>query len=109
MCIRDSPRSVIFSSRSITALADLGCTITSENSKNVVKFLGALESENIDIIPKNDATSTFGWQPGRRFIPGHDDGITLDIDPSQRGMAAAYCQSGTMERWIEHMAPHRSR
>lgn len=103
------PRSVIFSSRSITALADLGCTITSENSKNVVKFLGALESENIDTIPKNDATSTFGWQPGRRFIPGHDDGITLDIDPSQRGMAAAYCQSGTMERWIEHMAPHRSR
>lgn len=103
------PRSVIFSSRSITALADLGCTITSENSKNVVKFLGALESENIDIIPKNDATSTFGWQPGRRFIPGHDEGITLDIDPSQRGMAAAYCQNGTMERWIEHMAPHRSR
>lgn len=103
------PRSVIFSSRSITTLADLGCTITSENSKNVVKFLGALESENIDIIPKNDATSTFGWQPGRRFIPGHDEGITLDIDPSQRGMAAAYCQNGTMERWIEHMAPHRSR
>lgn len=103
------PRSVIFSSRSITTLADLGCTITSENSKNVVKFLGALESENIDIIPKNDATSTFGWQPGRRFIPGHDEGITLDIDPYQRGMAAAYCQNGTMERWIEHMAPHRSR
>lgn len=103
------PRSVIFSSRSITTLADLGCTITSENSKNVVKFLGALESENIDIIPKNDATSTFGWQPGRRFIPGHDEGITLDIDPPQRGMAAAYCQNGTMERWIEHMAPHRSR
>lgn len=103
------PRSVIFSSRSITTLADLGCTITSENSKNVVKFLGALESENIDIIPKNDATSTFGWQPGRQFIPGHDEGITLDIDPSQRGMAAAYCQNGTMERWIEHMAPHRSR
>ena len=103
------PRSVIFSSRSITALADLGCTITSENSKNVVKFLGALEAENIDIIPKNDATSTFGWQPGRRFIPGHDEGITLDIDPSQRGMAAAYCQNGTMERWVEHMRPHRAR
>lgn len=103
------PRSVIFSSRSITALADLGCTITSENSKNVVKFLGALEAENIDLIPKNDATSTFGWQPGRRFIPGFGEGITLDIDPSQRGMAAAYCQNGTLERWIEHMRPHRSR
>lgn len=103
------PRSTIFSSRSITTLADLGCTVTSENAKRVVSFLGALEAENIDLIPKNDATSTFGWQPGKRFLPGHDDGLTLDIDPSQRGMAAAYCKNGTMERWVEHMAPHRAR
>ena len=103
------PRSTIFSSRSITTLADLGCTVTSENAKRVVSFLGALEAENIDLIPKNDATSTFGWQPGKRFLPGHDDGLTLDIDPSQRGMAAAYCKNGTMERWVEHMAPHRTR
>lgn len=103
------PRSTIFSSRSITTLADLGCTITSENAKQVVRFLGALEAENIDIIPKADATSTFGWQPGKRFIPGHDKGISLDIDPTQKGMAAAYCQSGCMEKWVEHMAPHRAR
>lgn len=103
------PRSTIFSSRKITDLADLGCTVTSENARQVVKFLGALEAENIDIIPKNDATSTFGWQPGRRFLPGHDEGITLDIDPSQRGMAAAYCKNGTLERWIATMAPHRTR
>ena len=103
------PRSTIFSSRNITTLSDLGCTVTSENAKNVVKFLGALEAENIDAIPKNDATSSFGWQPGRRFLPGHDDGITLDIDQSQRVMAAAYCQNGTMERWVEHMRPHRQR
>ena len=103
------PRSTIFSSRSITALADLGCTVTSENARQVVRFLGALEAENIEIIPKNDATSTFGWKPGRRFLPGHDDGLTLDIEPSQRGMAAAYCKNGTLERWISHMAPHRAR
>lgn len=103
------PRSTIFSSRSITALADLGCTITSENAKRVVQFLGALESENIDVIPKVDSTSVFGWQPGKRFLPGHGDGITLDIDPSQRGMAAAYCQNGTFRNWLDHMAPHRSR
>ena len=103
------PRSTIFSSRSITALADLGCTITSENAKQVVRFLGALEAENIDIIPKADATSSFGWQPGKRFLPGHDQGLALDIDPSQKGMATAYCQNGTMEKWIEHMAPHRQR
>lgn len=103
------PRSTIFNSRSITSLADLGCTITSENAKQVVRFLGDLEAENIDIIPKTDATGTFGWQPGKRFIPGHAEGITLDIDPSQRGMAAAYCQNGTFDRWKDHMAPHRER
>ena len=103
------PRSTIFSSRSITTLADLGCTITSENAKQVVRFLGALEAENIDLIPKADATATFGWQPGRRFIPGHDQGIALDIDPTQKGMATAYSQNGTLTKWIEHMTPHRQR
>jgi len=103
------PRSTIFQSRSIIALADLGCTITSENTRKVVSFLGALEAENIDVIPKVDSTGTFGWQPGNRFIPGHDKGIVLDIDPTQRGMAAAYCQNGTMDGWVGTMAPHRGR
>lgn len=103
------PRSTIFSSRKITDLADLGCTVTSENARQTVRFLGALEAENIDRIPKCDATSTFGWKPGRRFIPGCDGGLTLDLDPVQRNMAAAYCQNGTLERWIERMKPHRAR
>lgn len=103
------PRSVIFTARGITALADLGCTITSENAKQVVQFLSALEAENIDIITKSDATSTFGWQPGHRFIPGREQGIELDIDPSQKGMAAAYCKNGDLGRWVATMAPHRAR
>ena len=102
-------RSTIFTARGITALADLGCTVTSENAKQVVKFLAALEAENIDIIRKADSTSTFGWQEGKRFIPGHDKDIVLDIDPSQRALAAAYCQNGTFKDWLEMMRPHRKR
>lgn len=64
------PRSTIFTSRAITALADLGCTVTSENAKHIVKFLAALEAENIDIIKKADSTSTFGWQSGKRIRAG---------------------------------------
>lgn len=103
------PRSTVFSSRSITCLSDLGCTVTSENAKQVVRFLGALEAENIDIIPKADATASFGWQPGKRFLPGHSEGLALDIDPSQRSMAAAYCQNGSFDKWIATMSPHRAR
>ena len=103
------PRSTIFTSRNITALADLGCTVTSENAKQVVSFLAALEAENIDIIQKADSTSTFGWQTKGRFLPGHGDDIVLDIEPSLRGWAAAYHTAGTFEGWISTMQPHRGR
>lgn len=103
------PRSTIFTSRSITALADLGCTITSENAKMVVRFLEALEAENIDVITKADSASTFGWQTGGRFLPGHGDDIVLDIEPSLRGWAAAYHANGTFEGWKDTMRPHRER
>lgn len=103
------PRSTIFTARAITVLADLGCTVTSENSKQVVRFLSALEAENIDIIRRADSTSSFGWQQGRRFLPGCDDGIILDVDPSQKNMAAAYCQAGEFAEWLRLMAPHRER
>ena len=103
------PRSTIFTARSITVLSDLGCTITSENAKQVVRFLEALEAENIDIIQRADSTGTMGWQTRGRFLPGHGDDIILDIEPSLRGWAAAYHYSGTLEDWKALMQPHRER
>lgn len=103
------PRSMVFTARSVTALADLGCTVTSENAKGLVQFLSALEAENIDVIRKADATGTFGWQPGKRFIPGIEEGIVLDVDPSQKGMVSAYCRNGEMDGWIRTMRLHRER
>ncbi|MDD3251785.1 MAG: DUF927 domain-containing protein [Lachnospiraceae bacterium] len=103
------PRSTIFTARNITALADLGCTITSENAKQVVRFLEALEAENIDIIQKADSTSTMGWQTRGRFLPGHGDDIILDVEPSLRAWAAAYHYNGTFEDWRANMTPHRER
>ena len=103
------PRSTIFTARNITVLADLGCTITSENAKQVVSFLAALEAENIDIIKKADSTSTMGWQIKKRFLPGHGGDIIMDIEPSLRTWADAYHRSGTFETWRRLMEPHRER
>lgn len=103
------PRSVIFQSRSITVLADKGCTITSENAKMVVKFLGALEQENIDALSLTESTSTFGWQSRRRFLPGHAPDMVLDIEPSMTRWASAYCKSGTLQGWTDIMRPQRAR
>jgi len=102
-------RSTLFTSRGITELSDLGCMVTSENAKQVVQFLSALENENLGLIPMADSTSTFGWQPGRRFVPGREQGTVLDVDPSQQGAASAYKKEGTLSGWVKTMRPHRER
>lgn len=103
------PRSTVFTSRSIIQLADLGATVTSENAKYVIKFLEALEAENIDIIDKAESASTFGWHTRGRFMPGHADDITLDVEPSLRSWATAYHSNGTLEEWVAMIRPHRER
>lgn len=101
-------RSVIFQSRSITALADLGCTITSENAKQVVKFLEALEQANYDVLNVSKSTSSFGWQREKNcFLPGHAGDIVLDVDPSFNSWVSAYSQTGTLADWIKLMKPYR--
>lgn len=102
-------RSVIFTSRGVTALADMGCTVTSENAKQIVQFLSALEAENLDVIPQADAASMFGWHAGGRFIPGLEGGIILDVEQSQRAMADAFVKNGDLSGWIAAMRPHRER
>ena len=102
------PRSTIFQAKSIVTLADLGCTVTSENAKMVVQFLAELESENIDVIKQEVTTSVFGWQDDGSFLPGTST-YTLDVDSSLQKWADAYSQSGTYEEWLEMMRPHRQR
>lgn len=103
------PRSTIFTTKGIVSLADLGCTITSENAKLIVKYLGDLEAENMNIIPRAESCSALGWQTKGRFLPGHGDDIVLDIEPSLRGWANAYEVKGTFDDWKKTMQPHRER
>ena len=103
------PRSTVFQSKNVTALADLGCTVTSENAKKIVGFLQALEAENMDLIDKCMTTSTFGWQSEDQFLPGAADGsIVLDIDASLKARASGFEQRGSLEEWKALMEPQRS-
>ena len=102
------PRSNAFNNRGILQLADLGATVTTENAKDVVRFLGSLESENLELIPCNESTSTFGWKTRKRFLPGSDDGITLDTDRNLASMASGYTKSGDFGAWLDAMKTCRT-
>lgn len=102
-------RTTVFQSRSITCLAEYGCTVTSENAKYVVSFLQALEAENMDALEVVDATSHFGWQNKDRFLPGLGGSIVLDMQDEVASIAAGYCKNGSMEAWLNAIGSHRIR
>ena len=99
----------IYQSRNIVSLADLGALITSENSKQVVSFLEALESENIDRIKEAKSVSQLGWATENNFLPGHGGDIVLDVERSMIGRVNAYQQTGSLEEWTKLMQRHRQR
>lgn len=103
------PRTTVFVARNIVELARLGATVTSENAKNVVSYLAALESENIDVIETVKSAESFGWQTGGGFLPWHANDVVLDVHPSMGRWANAYAKNGSLDGWIALMAPHRIR
>lgn len=101
-------RSTVFQTRSITMLADRGIPVTSENAKHMVRFLGELEAENLDLLPLVKSVEHFGWIDGKKFLPGVADGVVLDVEPASQPLADAYHSNGSMGEWIEIIEPARA-
>lgn len=99
-------RSTLFQARTITQLSDLGITVTSENSRMMVRFLGALEAENIDMLERAECVSQLGWH-GNQFVPGVNDNLIVDIDPSTQKWLDAYHEEGTLQDWLDIVSPYR--
>lgn len=99
-------RSTLFQARSIPQLADMGLTITSENARLVVRFLQALEAENIDILERADCVSQLGWH-GKQFVPGVNGNLVIDVDPSTSSWLDAYHEEGTLDDWRRLVEPCR--
>ena len=100
------PRSVIFQARSITALADIGITVTSENSKLLVKYLQAVEENNIDLLNIKKTVNQLGWH-GKNFVPFLNGDLVLDIDRNMYKWVSGYVQKGNLEEWTNLMKPYR--
>ena len=102
-------RSTVFHASRIISLADMGCTVTSENAKQLVKFLQALEEVNVSTIEIQESTGSLGWQTKGRFIPGLEGDLVLDVDPSMQGFVSGYAKAGSLDGWKKAVAVHRER
>lgn len=73
-------KGLISSASKITALAEYGINATSENAKDLVRYLMDLENLNPDLIERKISTSKLGWVGGE-FIPY---GLDVEFDSKER-------------------------
>lgn len=92
----------------VSVLAPLGAQVTSENARDVVRWLGALEQANMDAVPVVSSARELGWC-GKSFMPTNPRGLLLDLPPGAEDIAGAFTPRGSMEDWLAAMSLETAR
>lgn len=88
----------ISSATKIVSLSNKGIQVTSENARNLVKFLNEVEALNDGIIEEKQSTSKFGWIHGN-FMP-YTEGIEFDNEDSLKPLFDSIRQCGNYADWL---------
>lgn len=72
-------RELLASAQKIITLARQGVAVNSENAKEVVRYMGVLESMNYDNLPRQNSVSHMGWLQDGKFMPYVED-VSYDGD-----------------------------
>ena len=93
-------REQLASAQKIIGLARQGIHVNSENAKEVVKYMGIIESINYDDLPRQNSVSHMGWLSDGRFMPYVDD-VSYDGDsPEFLSMYNEFKPTGDEETWL---------
>lgn len=95
------PKETISSSQKITGLSKMGIGVTSENAKELVKYLSELESLNYDALPVQSSTSHMGWLPDGRFAPYAEDIAYDGESPEFARMYKDFEATGDEKTWMD--------
>ena len=88
------------SAQKIIGLAAQGVAVNSENAKEVVKYLGTLESLNYDNLPRQNSVSHMGWLQDGQFMPYVKD-VSYDGDsPEFLRMYEEFKPTGDEQIWM---------
>lgn len=99
-------KDVISSASKIVTLSKMGISVTSENAKNLVKYLSDVENMNDDCIQIQSSTAKLGWH-GEDFIP-YDTDIIFDGDNRFRSLFDAVHESGNESVWMDRVKQLRA-
>ncbi|MEG0168217.1 MAG: DUF927 domain-containing protein, partial [Ruthenibacterium sp.] len=91
-------KGTLASANKILELANVGVSVTSENSKYLVRYLYDLEALNYDIIPEFNSVSRMGWIGAHGFSPYVDE-LVFDGDANFKTFFESVKTHGNMEKW----------
>lgn len=91
-------RDVLASANKIVSLATYGIQVTSENSRNLVRYLNDMEALNEDAITDHISTNKLGWINGQ-FMPYSTAEIVFDNDPKLMALFKSIKEQGNREKW----------
>lgn len=99
-------KEIISTSSKITALSRYGLSVTSENARNLVKYLNDVENMNKDDIGLFKSTSKLGWHE-KDFIP-YDSEIVFDGDSKFKQLFESIGTKGSQDEWISYVKKLRA-
>ena len=93
-------RSMVASNTKIIDLADRGLEVNSDNAKLLVRYIADLVALNLDVIPRYDAISHFGWVNGG-FMP-YCDNYKFDGELKYKAISDSLHACGDFDKWVEY-------
>lgn len=90
-------RSLIGDRGKIIRLADKGIEVTTENARNLVRYIADVVAENFETIPRTTSIARCGWMEDGSFVPYH--AVQYDGDDDFRSLFAAIKPKGDYEHW----------
>jgi hypothetical protein len=91
-------KQTIAQARQIAQLSEFGISVTSENAKDMVKYLSAIDDLNREYIPRTETISRLGWVEGRGFSP-YIEGVAYDCGGKFGDAYKAVHSAGSFEEW----------
>ncbi|HBI73639.1 MAG TPA: hypothetical protein DEG06_05145 [Lachnospiraceae bacterium] len=92
-------KEVIASANRIVALSGYGVSVTSENARNLVRYLSDIENFNIERIEVQVSTSKLGWIQGE-FMP-YGKTVIFDSEIKFKETFEAVHEEGSCETWLD--------
>lgn len=93
-------RGKLASASTIVQLADHGISVTSESSRQLVKYIAYIDDLNRDIIPIEQMSSHLGWINETDFVP-YIDGVEYDGQGQFLQMFKTIHAKGKYQKWLD--------